>query len=151
GDLANDDALARDRERALLLPNLRVVENPGQGLRNCTRVHDLPVDDHRRRERGVAEAQKADAFLGVFDLADLDRSRADIDSDQVLSFAHGSLEGLSSWRVVSRIKSLAPRRMDSQKTGFSQPRWLSQPTRTETRISCRYVSETAARSGDTLP
>jgi hypothetical protein len=72
GDLANDDALSRNRERALFLSDFGVVKDPGQCLGDGACVHDLAVDDHRWRERGVAEAQKADAFLRVSDLANLD-------------------------------------------------------------------------------
>ena len=88
------------------------------------RTHDLTIDDHGRGKRSVAEAKQPNPLLGVFDLADLDRSRADIDSDQVLSFAHGCAFELSTGAWMSRSQTFAPRPPDSQKTRLSSERVL---------------------------
>jgi hypothetical protein len=72
------------------------VKDPAERLGHGPRVHHLSVHDHGGCQGNVAKTEQANALLGVFDLANLDRSRANIDSDQVLSFAHGF--GLASFR-----------------------------------------------------
>src|SRR5207247_10040105 len=53
-------------------------------------------------------------------------------------------------RGVAHKKSRTPSDGQPKNRLLSARRRLSQTTRTETRISCRYVSETAARSRGTL-
>ena len=77
------------RDGALLLPDLGVLERAAERLDDGALVHHLTVDDGLRAERHEAEAQQADALSGLLDLADLDPGGADIDADEVFTFAHG--------------------------------------------------------------
>src|SRR5262249_46844870 len=88
GDLANDDALTRDAERALFLPNLVVANQPLERLDDHSRVHHLTIDDHLRRERREPKPHQAGPLPGLLDLAALDRARSAVDAEQVRAFPH---------------------------------------------------------------
>src|SRR4051812_38390480 len=94
------------------------MEDLLQGLDHRTRVHHLPIHNHLRPQRGVAQAHEPQPFAGLFYLADLDRRGADVDADQVSSFAHDASR-LKPTHTKACRKTLASADSDSQKTGDS--------------------------------
>jgi len=126
GDLANDDRLAIDANRHVLLRNLAVGEDLQERLGDHARVHDVTVDDRLRWQGGVAVADDAESLAVLFELDHFDRARPDVDADQVLPFGHGysftarSGRTTLSARESARVWSVAPALVERQKTSESR-------------------------------
>jgi hypothetical protein len=88
GYLADDDALAGNTERHLLLPDGGITDDPPERLHHRPGIHDLPIHDGLWGKGRVAEPHQAVALAGLLELADFDRARPDVDPNQVLAFAH---------------------------------------------------------------
>ena len=93
GDFPNDNALSRDAEGNLTLPDLRFLARTVKRLDDDAGVHHLAVYDGLGRQRGEAEADQHGPLARVFYLAGLDRAGPDIDADQVPTFAHLASRG----------------------------------------------------------
>jgi hypothetical protein len=80
--------LAGDAHRDVFALDLLVLEDPLEVLDHRAAVHYVAVDDRLGRQLGEAEPYELEPLSAVFELADFDRARADVDPDEVVSFRH---------------------------------------------------------------
>ena len=81
GDLADDDRLAVHANRHVLLRDLVVVKDLEQRFDDRARVHHVSVDDRLRRQGSEPVPDDLELLARFLELHDLDRARADVDSD----------------------------------------------------------------------
>ena len=83
-DLLDDQRVAGDRERDLLLLDLQAIEERAHRVDHARMVHDGAVDDGVRGDRLDAEVEELKPAPALLHLGDLDRARSQVQSDAVL-------------------------------------------------------------------
>jgi hypothetical protein len=84
----DDHRLARYAHGHVAVLDFLIVKDAREAFDDHPAVHHVAVDNGLRRKRGKAETYELEPFAPLAQLADLDRARADIDPDEVLSFRH---------------------------------------------------------------
>ena len=138
GDLSDDHRLPVDADGDVLLGDLRIVEDLHEALDDGAGVHDVTVDDRLRWQGREPVPDDLELLPSLFQLHHLDGARADVDSDQVFTFAeHFATKccsprmrpSKSRWVVASIPVADAPTSVIEVASGRSR----AQPQRTRRR------------------